>query len=214
MSRVYNALTGVPRPAGAATLDPPDDGAWENTDDAPFVEVGGPGGPVFSHAPAPAPRPAADAKPEPKPEPARTFPRLAPPPGSPAYLSVRFHDLTDTARPKPSPDGPDPDLVVLHYPDHPISGEYRVLRDEIRTQLPEPTPKVLVFTAAAPEAGTTTVLLNLGIAIAHEGGPRVLVVDAHVNRPAAARKLALKPAPGLLSTEGVVPACPSLPAIR
>src|SRR2546427_30709 len=100
MSRVYNALTGAARPAGAATLDTPDDGAWENTDDAPFVESGGRGGRVFSAALASAPGPVAEVKTEPKAElkaelkaePARTFPRLAPPPAAPAYLSVRFHD--------------------------------------------------------------------------------------------------------------------------
>ena len=61
------------------------------------------------------------AKPEPKPEPARPFPRLAPAP-SPAYLSVRFHDVV--ARPPHAVgDGPDPSLVALHLPDHPVSGE-------------------------------------------------------------------------------------------
>jgi Mrp family chromosome partitioning ATPase len=201
MSRIYSALSGSagrddggPALSGTVTAE-----EWAAAEEVPFVEVGGPTGTIFSAGPIPvgpvelATTPEPITNPEPPPA-VRPFPRLA---GTPTYLSVRFHDLTDTARPKPSADGPDADLVVLHYPDHPISGEYRVLRDEIRTQLPEPTPKVLVFTAAAPEAGTTTVLLNLAVAIAHEGGPRVLVVDAHVNRPAAARKLALKPAPGL-----------------
>jgi len=67
----------------------------------------------------------------------------------------------------------------------------------VRGQLPEPTPKVLVFTAATPEAGTTTVLLNLAVTLAHEAGPRVLVVDANVTRAGVAKKLALKPTPGL-----------------
>ena len=33
MSRVYSALTGAMRPAGAALLDVPDDGVWENSDE-------------------------------------------------------------------------------------------------------------------------------------------------------------------------------------
>ena len=58
MSRVYSALTGAMRPAGAALLNAPDDGVWENSEEpaaevapaeaAPFIEIGGPGGPVFS----------------------------------------------------------------------------------------------------------------------------------------------------------------------
>jgi Mrp family chromosome partitioning ATPase len=201
MSRVYNALTGAARPAGAATLDTPDDGAWENTDDAPFVEIGGPGGPVFSAAPGAAPRPLAEVKPEPKAElkiePARTFPRLAPATAAPAYLSVRFHDAVARGAAGTAGDGPDASLVALHLPDHPVSGEYRTVRDEIRKQLPDATSRVLHFTAAAQEAGTTTVLLNLAVTLAREGKARVLVVDANVARPGVAAKLALKPAPGL-----------------
>jgi len=192
MSRIYTALSGTAgRDEGGPALA--GDAAEEWSANVPFVEVGGPTGTIFSPGPEAAAAPAVE--PAANPEPAvRPFPRLA---GTPAYLSVRFHDLSDGHRPPPPADGPDPELIVLHYPDHPISGEYRTLRDEIRTQLPEPSPKVLVFTAAAPEAGTSTVLLNLAVALANEGGPRVLVVDAHVNRPAVARKLALKPAPGL-----------------
>jgi Mrp family chromosome partitioning ATPase len=195
MSRVYSMLTGAECPA--AVVSPPDDGVWENAVDTPFVEIGGPGGPVFSPALSP---PVAEIKSQPntdpKPEPARVFPRLAPPPAGPPYLSVRFHDLAArTAR--PTPGGPDPGLVVLHAPDHPVSGEYRAVRDEIRNQLPDATSRVLLFSAAAPEAGTTTVLLNLALALAQEGRNRVLVLDANVTRPGVAPKLALKPGPGL-----------------
>jgi Mrp family chromosome partitioning ATPase len=57
---------------------------------------------------------------------------------------------------------------------------------------------VLFFTAAAGEAGTSTVLLNLAVTIAREAEPRVLVIDANLDRPAVAERLALKkPAPGL-----------------
>jgi Mrp family chromosome partitioning ATPase len=200
MSRIYSALSGAAGrdDGGPALSSAPSVDDWAGAEQVPFVEVGGPGGAVFSAGPlavGPVDPPAAPGPITSLEQPSvRPFPRLA---GTPTYLSVRFHDLTDTTRPKPPADGPDAELVVLHYPDHPVSGEYRTLRDEIRTQLPEPTPKVLLFTAAAPEAGTTTVLLNLAVAIAGEGGPRVLVVDANVTRPAAARKLALKPSPGL-----------------
>ena len=223
MSRVYNALTGVARTAGTNT-DSADESGWEGPGDAPFIEIGGPSGPVFSgmgaapavliaprapaapKAAAVASKPVTEPKPEPKPEPARAFPRLVPsapaapaapaaPPAT-AYLSVKFHDVS-LRQPRVGSEGPDPSLVALHYPDHAISGEYRVLRDDVRRQLPEATSRVLMFSAASPEAGTTTVLLNLAVTLAQEPKARVLVVDANVNRPGVAGKLALRSAPGL-----------------
>ena len=210
MSRVYNVLTGSARPVASPIVAVPDDGVWENSEESPYIEIGGPGGPVFfsppsaslaasipaiAPTPTPVPRPAPEIKPEVKAEPARPFPRLAPASAAPAYLSVRFHDIPRA--PRQPGDGPDPSLVALHFPEHPVSGEYRVLRDEIRKQLPEATSRVLLFSAANPEAGTTTVLVNLAITLAHDGKARVLIADANINRPAVAAKLALKPAPGL-----------------
>jgi Mrp family chromosome partitioning ATPase len=209
MSRVYSALTGSPRPAGAAVLDAPDDGVWENseapapppTDDTPFIEIGGPSGPVFSSslaltaalktiAPtesAPRTSPTVD-------EPTRVFPRLAPTPA--AYLSVRFHEVSRPGA-KEGQTGPDGSLVAFHLPEHSVSGEYRTLRDAIRKQLPETPSRSIVFTAAASEAGTTTVLLNLAVTLATESKGRVLVVDANVKRAAVAAKLGLKSGPGV-----------------
>jgi Mrp family chromosome partitioning ATPase len=159
--------------------------------DVPFIEIGAPSGPVFSTGlnvlklPAKTETPAVAE---------RTFPRLA----TPKYLSVTFHDLTGRKRNEIGREGPDSGLVALHLPDHPISGEYRTLRDEIRVQLPEPTPRVLWFTAAAAEAGTTSVLLNLAITIARENSPRVLAIDGNAERPAISDRFALpRSSPGL-----------------
>ncbi len=115
---------------------------------------------------------------------------------TPAHLSVRFHDVV-LRGPRASGGGPDASLVAFHLPEHPVSGEYRTLRDEIGKQLPDTTSHVLLFTAATAEAGTTTVLLNLAATLALEEKPRVLVVDGNVKRPAVAGKLALKPGPGV-----------------
>jgi Mrp family chromosome partitioning ATPase len=223
MSRVFSAMTGTgaPRPvvavetlvAGEPRCGDEDESFVVEAEDAPFVEIGGPGGPVFSTAP---PRPAPEAKVKTDGAPARAFPRIAPvaaplappvvaqgavpvivpvPAGElPAYLSVHFHDVTRAVG-RPTT-GPDAGLVALHFPDHTVSGEYRTLRDEIAKQLPDLTARALVFTAAAPEAGTTTVLLNLGITLARTG-QRVLVADANFTRPGVAPKLALRSAPGL-----------------
>jgi hypothetical protein len=143
MSRMFTALSG---PGRAAESEP--------VEDVPFVEVGGPDGLVFS-TPKSTPKVEVAAP--------REFPRLAP---EPRYLSVTFHDATTKARLAPPAEGPDAELVALHYPDHPVSAEYRVLRDEIRGQHADAGTKVLLFTAAAPEAGTTTVLLNLAVTLA------------------------------------------------
>jgi Mrp family chromosome partitioning ATPase len=218
MSRVYSALTGALRPAGAALLDAPDDGVWENSEEpvaespispiaAPFIEIGGPGGPVFSPslgappAKPPVAAPRSEVKPQPQPkvdEPTRTFPRLAPPAAT-AHLSVRFHDVVALGT---KGQGPDASLVTFHLPDHPVSGEYRTLKGAIQNQLPQTPSRILLFTAAAAESGTTTVLLNLAVTLAGEATTRVLVVDGNVKRAALAAKLGLQAAPGLCEVLG------------
>jgi Mrp family chromosome partitioning ATPase len=210
MSRVYNVLTGATRPAAPTAdipTDIPDEVVWEEGEETPFIEIGGPAGPVFFSphsasvsasippaATSPTPKAIPERKPEAAAEPVRPFPRLAPATAAPAYLSVRFHEVGRGAR---HTGGPDPSIVALHFPEHPVSGEYRAVRDAIRRQLPEATSRVLIFSAAAQEAGTTTVLVNLAVTLAFDGREKVLVTDANLARPAAAARLALKPAPGL-----------------
>ncbi len=88
MSRVFSALTGSNVARTATAEDARDDAGFVvGAEEPPFVEIGGPAGPVFSAAPA-------KAKPEP------TFPRIAapaPPPlvieSATSILSVRFHDV-------------------------------------------------------------------------------------------------------------------------
>ena len=220
MSRVYNVLTGAARPAPPPVAAIPDDGVWENTEDTenseetPFIEIGGPKGPIFFSPPAaslaaaipaivPTPVPTPRVVPEAKADPAREFPRLVPATAAPAYLSVRFHEIARA--PGKTGDGPDPSLVALHFPEHAVSGEYRVLRDEIRKQLPEPTPRVLLFAAANPEAGTTTVLLNLAVTLAHDGKTKVLVADANVHRPRPPRGSPSSPRRAVRGSRGAGP---------
>lgn len=198
MSRMFNVLSGgsllrkaEPGPVRAETIA----AASVVAEEIPFVEIGAPGGPVFSAGLNVLSLPQAAVKlAEPESTPDRTFPRLA----TPKYLSVTFHDLTEQARRIPEREAPDGGLVAFHIPDHPVSGEYRTLRDAVRGQLPEPGSKLLWFTAAAHEAGTTSVLLNLAITLAKEAGTRVVVIDGNAERPAVADKFALGTgAPGL-----------------
>jgi Mrp family chromosome partitioning ATPase len=209
MSRVYNAFTGTGRGLGNGAVDLAEESVWVNAEETPYVEIGGPGGPVFSAPPPFAARTMPEAKieakpepkPEPRPEPARTFPRLVSPP-APAYLSVKFHDVAVRGDSKTSADGPDATLVAFHQPDHPVSQEYGSLRDAIAQQLPDLTSRVVLFNSVAAEAGTTTVLLNLAVTLAQDGKRRVLVVDANTARPAVAAKLALKQTSGLCEALG------------
>jgi len=92
-------------------------------------------------------------------------------------------------------------VIVYHQPDHPVSSEYRTVRDEIRKQFEEPTPRVLLFAAATPVAGTTTVLLNTAASLTQDGA-RVLIVDANFDRPAVARRLGIPETPGLAEVLG------------
>lgn len=190
MSRVYSAMTGTGRPV-PQPVEMPDDGVWENSEAAPYVEIGGPGGPVYAGPQSP---PTAPAAADAAPSAVREFPRLVPP--TPTYLSVRLHE--EGSRPSHAPeDGLDPGLVVWHQPDHPVSGEYRRLREEIGRHLADTPSRVVVFASGRAEAGTTTVVLNLAAAWASGERVKVVVVDADVPRPAVAARLGLRPIPGL-----------------
>jgi Mrp family chromosome partitioning ATPase len=90
-----------------------------------------------------------------------------------------------------------PELIAFHEPDHPVSEQYRALLAGIEAQLPAGWPQVLLITAPAPRAGTTTVLLNLALTRSLEKGARVAAVDANLTRPAIADRLGLPVAPGL-----------------
>ena len=204
MSRVYSVMTGTST-TRSAVEDARENEQFAETGDIPFIEIGDPAGPIFYPA-APSSTltmPAAEVK---APDIVRAFPRIvtAPTPAAEIplapVLSVRFHDVLPRS-PGRAAEGPDHGLVALYFPEHPVSGEYRTLRDEIAAQLPEATSRVLTFTAAASQAGTTTVMLNLGITLAHDG-QRVLILDTNCNRPGVAAKLALAPSPGLAEVLG------------
>lgn len=89
------------------------------------------------------------------------------------------------------------ELVAFHQPDHPVSEQYRGLMAEIEAQLGGEPGKTLLFTAAHPAVGTTTVLLNLAISCARRDGTRVALVDANFARPAISQRLGLATSPGL-----------------
>jgi Mrp family chromosome partitioning ATPase len=177
-----------------AVMTAPPVALQELSEPTPFIEIGGPNGTVSSWLPVAAPKITDTPKPVREPE-IVPFPRITPSESS--FVSVAFHELSAKAKSEPRSEGPGIDLVAFHSPDHPVSLEYRALRDEIGLQLPDVVPHALLFTAAASDSGTTAVVLNLAATLAREGKSRVLVVDANVNRPAVSARLGVKDSPGL-----------------
>jgi Mrp family chromosome partitioning ATPase len=127
-------------------------------------------------------------QPIPQPEPRTTL--------DPRVLSVALHKF-----PKPGlrilPAGIAPEVVTYHYPEHPISAEYRLVRDEIRRTFDGTHQRIVSLTSTSQATGTTTVLLNVAVAMTQDIGARVLVVDGNVLRPAVAARLAVGDAPGV-----------------
>jgi Mrp family chromosome partitioning ATPase len=177
----------------------------ENTDEVPFIEVGGPGSlvegsanvlslsprggrnvTVIKHAPA-EPRPLGI----PRPPSNLTFPG-----GDP--LAVTFCPVSDAPLPaQPVPMRFAPQLIAFHEPDHSVSDQYRSLVNGMLAQLPPNGSQILLLAGTTSGTGTTTVLLNLAITLAKQNQQRVLVVDANLRRPAMAEQLGLSENPGL-----------------
>jgi Mrp family chromosome partitioning ATPase len=202
MGRMFRIITG----GGSESLSDANDGGTLTADpfapdDVPFVEVGGPEG-VVTSIPAPPAVIPVPPRPAPLPEPDEVELDEEPLPVSDArVLSVAFHRFPKTGL-RLLPTGVAPEVVAYHHPDHPISGEYHAVRDEIRRQFEEHGPRVVLFTAASPVAGTTTVLLNFAVALTQESAARVLVLDANFDRPALARRLGVAETPGLAEVLG------------
>jgi Mrp family chromosome partitioning ATPase len=159
-----------------------------------FIEVGGKQGPVEGSPDvlaAPCRPPVAPIAPAPvaAEDPRPAAPREAVAPG------VWFRPIA--AAPSPAMNRFAAELVTFHRPDHVLSKQYQSLASSLVAQLPATRSRVVLFTAARPGAGTTTVLLNVGIALARQGKQRVVVVDANPNQPAVAERLGLPEVPGL-----------------
>jgi Mrp family chromosome partitioning ATPase len=152
-------------------------------EEVPFIEVGGRGAPVDGSPDVLAALPSRAA----------AGPRLQ-------QLRVPAADVR-TVRFRPvsagrSPVRFAPELVAYHCPEHPVSRQYQALAEALAEGLPAGGSPVLLFTAATAGVGTTTVLLNLAIALARRGERRVVVVDARPDRPAVAERLGLPAVPG------------------
>jgi tyrosine-protein kinase len=80
------------------------------------------------------------------------------------------------------PEAPNPDPAVVLVGDHesPAAAGFRTLARRLVTT------RVLLVTSAQPGDGKSVAAANLAAALAERGDTRVLLVDAHFDRPAAA----------------------------
>lgn len=167
------------------TVWPDEAGAPGGADEEemPFIEVGGPRGPATGAVAIALPLPAAP--------PLLKMPLVE---VGPRLMSIRFRPLAPSVQPLTRVAR---ELVALHQPEHAISGQYRELAASLLAQAPATQPRVLLFTSSGTGVGTTTVVLNAAITLAKQGKLKVIVVDAHLRRPAVGDRLGLSAGPGL-----------------
>jgi Mrp family chromosome partitioning ATPase len=84
-----------------------------------------------------------------------------------------------------------PELLAYHRPEHAVSQQYCRLLDPLLALAPNGRTQVLLFSAARPGCGTTTVLLNVAITAARHAHRRVVVVDGNLRHPALGERLGL-----------------------
>jgi tyrosine-protein kinase Etk/Wzc len=84
-------------------------------------------------------------------------------------------------------------MIVLLIPRSPIAEAYRNIRTHLKLS---PSKKTILFTSAGPEEGKTTIMVNLGLAVAQTGA-KTLLVSADLRRPAVARTFNMAREPGL-----------------
>jgi len=85
-------------------------------------------------------------------------------------------------------------LIVHYEPKAPISEAYRAIITNIKFSQNQ---KVILFTSAGPREGKTTVLVNVGLAIA-QTGLRTLLVSSDLRRPTIEQSFGLSRQPGLV----------------
>jgi Mrp family chromosome partitioning ATPase len=168
-------------------------------EDVPFIEVGGKLLPLEASPDVLASRPGlAETLRLPSVQPQQRLPRLVAPAAletEPTPMTVQFRPLTAGLAPPRLRFARE--LIAFHRPDDALAQQYRSLGTALLASLPAGRSRLLLFTAAAPGAGTTTTLLNLALTFARQGKSRVGVMDANRHQPAVAERLGLPEVPGL-----------------
>ncbi len=89
-------------------------------------------------------------------------------------------------------------LIVHNDPKSPISEAYRAIRTNLKLN---PAMKSILVTSSHTGEGKTSIVTNLGIAIAQTGA-RVVLVSSDMRRPALARTFGVEEEPGLSEVIG------------
>lgn len=84
-------------------------------------------------------------------------------------------------------------LIVHHKPKSPMAEAYRNLRTNLKFNQ---SRGVFLISSAGPREGKTTILTNLGLAVAQKGA-KTLLVSSDLRRPALAKTFGMKKEPGL-----------------
>lgn len=190
MGKLLETFRQTTEPAGGPLPRPAEE-------EVPFIEVGGRQAPMEAS-------PAVLATLPPHPAAGPRFRQLRAPAAE--VRAVHFRPVAAER----TPAGFAPELVAFHRPEHTVSRQYQTLADAIAEQLPGRGSPLLLFTAAAPGVGATTVVLNLAVTLARRR-QGVVVVDAQRDRPAVAERLGLPTAPGLEEVlAGAVPLAEAL----
>jgi tyrosine-protein kinase Etk/Wzc len=84
-------------------------------------------------------------------------------------------------------------LIVHHKPKSTMAEAYRHLRTNLKLHK---SRGLFLITSAGPREGKTTVLVNLGLAVAQKG-VKTLLISSDLRRPALAKTFGIKKEPGL-----------------
>jgi Mrp family chromosome partitioning ATPase len=161
-----------------------------NEDQAPYIEIGGPNKAIEGSADVLAAHPAQPKqRPHPPVEQALAKSALMTQLTEAQPIAVAFEPWTGVRTSTRIA----PEIIVYHQPAHAVSRQYSEL---VQKMAPSGAPLSLLIAGVKPQVGTTTVLVNLGAAAAL-GGRRVLIVDAHLQRPGVAARLGFEPDFGL-----------------
>lgn len=91
---------------------------------------------------------------------------------------------------------PDYHIIYMDKPRHPAVEGYRTLRTNLQFLNLEGDHHSILFTSSGPEEGKSTVMVNLGTALA-EMGKKVLLVEADLRRPVLQKYFQTPPEKGI-----------------
>ncbi|MCA9667743.1 MAG: hypothetical protein KC503_19220 [Myxococcales bacterium] len=81
-------------------------------------------------------------------------------------------------------------LIMMHEPDSPRAGAFRVLTGRLAER---GSPRTVLCTSPLRQEGKTTLAVNLALALCEFGRARVLLIECNLRRPALAKLFGFRP---------------------